>query len=206
MAAALLTGASATAAVVDPEVRVVIRTYDASRTEDTLPSARAVAGAILEEAGVSVTWMSCDAVFVGRVGHPCLAPLAKHELSVRFVRLPPHQGQLRLLALGNSLVDTHHRLGSLATIYLDRVERLAGRWRVDVGTLLGRAVAHEIGHLLLGSSAHAAAGVMRAEWSQHALRSERPGDWAFTSSDAQSIREAVRLRKARQMAAGRIGD
>ena len=70
------------------------------------------------------------------------------------------------MTLGDSLVDTRLRGGALATIYVNRVATLAGRCDVDVQTLLARAVAHEIGHLLLGTSAHASSGLMRAAWSQ----------------------------------------
>jgi hypothetical protein len=109
------------------------------------------------------------------------------------------------VALGYSLVDTRLRAGALATVYVDRVAALAAAFRLDVRTLLARAIAHEVGHLLLGTANHAPAGLMRAVWSQHALRHERPGDWIFTPRDAQAMRDAVRMRTARQMAS-RIGE
>jgi hypothetical protein len=196
----------ASAAVVDPELRVVIRTYDASAAAGDLTLAQAAATAILEDAGIAVTWVRCDAVFVGRDEHLCVAPLAANELAIRFVRLPAHRAGQDLVALGDSLVDTRLRAGSLATIYVNRVAALAGRCRIDVRTLLGRAVAHEIGHLLLGTSAHASSGLMRAAWSQSALRRERPEAWTFTADDAQAIRDAVRVRTARRLAAARLGE
>jgi hypothetical protein len=197
---------SASAAVVDPELRVVIRTYDASTAVGHLAASLAAAGAILEDAGIDVTWVSCDAVFVRRDENPCLAPLAANELAVRFVRLRPHAAERDLVTLGDSLVDTRLRAGSLATIYIDRVSALAGRCRIDVRTLLGRAVAHEIGHLLLGTPAHASSGLMRAAWTQEALRRQRPADWVFTPRDAGAMRDAVRVRAARKLAAARIGE
>ena len=196
----------ATAAVVDPELRVVIRTYDTSTAAGDLAPAVATAGAILEDAGVSVTWVGCDAVFVWHDENPCLAPLAANELAVRFVRLPAHLAGQDLVTLGESLVDTRLRTGSLATIYVNRVAALARRCRIDMRTLLGRAVAHEIGHLLLGTPAHASSGLMRAAWSQNALRRERAEDWTFMPRDAHAMREAVRARGARLMAAGTIGE
>jgi hypothetical protein len=193
------------AAVVDPELRVVLRTYDASETSELAP-ALATAAAILEHAGIAATWVSCDAVFVRRDDDPCLARLGAHELAIRFVRLPPHKMQEDVLALGDSLVDTHLRTGSLATIYVNRVAALARRCRIDAGTLLGRALAHEIGHLLLGTSAHTTSGLMRATWSQHALRNARVDEWVFAPQEAESMRDAVRMRNARRMAAARIGE
>ena len=196
--------APAAAAVVDPELRVVIRTYAPPGVVSDLSPALAAAAAILEDAGVGVTWVQCDVVFVQRDDHRCLAPLAANELAIRFMRLPPHLAEQDVVTLGDSLIDTRLRSGSLATIYVNRVATLARRCGVDEQTLLARAVAHEIGHLLLGTSAHASSGLMRAAWSQAALR--RAADWRFTAPDALAIRERVRVRTARLMASGKIGE
>jgi hypothetical protein len=198
--------APAAAAVVDPELRIVIRTYDASAALGDRSAALAAAEAILEDAGVGVTWVSCDVVFVQRDDNPCLAPLAANELAIRFIRLPPHLAVQDFVTLGDSLVDTGNRGGALATIYANRVAALAGRCRVDVRTLLARAVAHEIGHLLLGTSAHSSTGLMRASWSQAALRRAVAEDWTFTAPDARALREGVRGRNARWLAAGKLGE
>jgi hypothetical protein len=194
------------ASVVDPELRIVIRTYDAPSTAGDLAPALAAARTILEDAGIAITWVSCDTVFMRRDEDPCLAPLAANELAIRFVRLAPRQTPHDLVALGDALVDTRLRTGSLATIYIERVSTLARRCGVDVRTLLGRAMAHEIGHLLLGTAAHAASGVMRAAWSPHTLRSERAEYWTFAPQEAGSMRDAVRVRNARRLAAARLGE
>lgn len=192
----------ATAAVIDPDTRVVVRTYESTTLPGDRAAALAVAAAILEGAGLDVKWVACDSVLVRRDVHePCVTPLAANELAIRFVRLPPSQGQMDPIALGYSLVDTRLRAGALATVYVDRVAALAATCHLDVRTLLGRAIAHEVGHLLLGTADHAPDGLMRAAWSQHALRHERPGDWVFTPRDAQAMREAVHVRTARQLAA-----
>ena len=195
----------AAAAVVDPELRVVIRTYVQSAALGEMSAVLSTAAGILEGAGVGVSWVNCEAVFIRRDENPCLAPLAANELAVRFIRLSPHEAEQDLVTLGDSLVDTRLGTGSLATIYVNRVVVLAARCGMDTPTLMGRALAHEIGHLLLGTAAHASAGVMRAAWSQTALR-RADGDWTFTDADARVMRERVRARNARRLAAGRIGE
>lgn len=200
MAAAMLAALPATAAVNDPDTRVVIRTYERTTLLGDRASALAAATAILEAAGLDLTWVACDASVVRLGDDPCLAPLAANELAIRFVRLPPSQGRADQIALGYSLVDTQLRAGSLATVYVDRVAALARTCQLEVPTLLGRAIAHEVGHLLLGTARHAPAGLMRATWSQHALRHGRPGDWVFTPRDAQAMRDAVRMRAAPRLA------
>lgn len=205
MAIAIFAVHPSAAAVVDPDMRVVVRTYDTSATRGTLTPGLAVAAAILEEAGIGVTWVNCEAAADLRAD-PCLVPLAVNQLAIRFVHLPPGQTLKDIVILGDSLVDTRLRAGSLATIYLDRVSALAAHCDVDVSVLLGRAIAHEIGHLLLGTSAHAVSGLMRSAWSFDAIRYDRPAAWTFSSRDARHMRNAVRVRQSRLMAAAKLGE
>lgn len=193
IAGALFAAVLVPAAASAHEDAVVIRTYDASGLpEADLDAALAAAFAILEDAGVPVARLSCDQPDEAARLHPCRAPLAPHELSLRLVRLPPDG--IGPVTLGYSLVETPAGFGSLATVYVDRVARLAAAARVDVPTVLGRAIAHEIGHLLLGTNAHARAGVMRAVWSPEAVRASTPRDWRFTTRDTTALRDGARRR------------
>jgi len=65
--------------------------------------------------------------------------------------------------------------------------------------LLGFAVAHEVGHLLLGTNTHAAAGLMRAVWSRSDIQRNHPADWLFTAADSLAMSRALRQRQV-QMA------
>jgi len=49
-------------------------------------------------------------------------------------------------------------------------------------------MAHELGHLLLGTSSHAQAGLMRAFWSDQTLRSWSRADWELMPSEVEAIR------------------
>jgi hypothetical protein len=92
------------------------------------------------------------------------------------------------LPLGDALVDTGTRSGVFATIYLDRVAMLAAAGSMDMRLLLGYAIAHEIGHLLIGSNAHSPTGLMRSMWKSGELKRYRTGDWMFTTEDIAAIR------------------
>ena len=68
--------------------------------------------------------------------------------------------------------------GAAAMIALDRAAAIASRGSLNRGALsfdqrlglvLGRAVAHEIGHFLLAGSPHQDAGLMRARFPEHEL-------------------------------------
>lgn len=181
------------------KTQLVIRTYDiTSASHPNRTVALAIADAILEEAGLNIVWAACETAVAQDASHPCLARLRPHEVSIRFARLSDAAGD-RHRALGYSLVDTQGRTGSLATIYVDRVAALAAAAAMPAADVLGRAIAHEVGHLLLGTAEHSRAGVMRAVWSPSMLRRHRPGDWEFTEHDAQALRHAIQLRTPLQL-------
>jgi hypothetical protein len=54
-------------------------------------------------------------------------------------------------------------LGSLAYIFYPKVKELAGHCPEQEFMILGRAMAHELGHLLLGENSHSAQGLMKAQ-------------------------------------------
>jgi hypothetical protein len=49
-------------------------------------------------------------------------------------------------------------------------------------------MAHEIGHLLLGSTAHSATGLMREVWTDEELQRNRPEDWVFAEPQRNLLR------------------
>ena len=81
--------------------------------------------------------------------------------------------------MGDSIIDRRSQSGVFATVYADRVSYMASRAAINPAVLLGRAIAHELGHLQLGSG-HSSAGIMRRSWTVNELRCSRPGDWQFT--------------------------
>ena len=92
-----------------------------------------------------------------------------------------------------------------ATVYIDRVEWLSRQAGADAVVVLGFAVAHEIGHLLLGTNAHAAHGIMRAIWSRDELQHANANDWVFSRSEGSKMRASLAERnglKSSQDASG----
>lgn len=171
-------------------LRIVVRVYDSiGVATKVFDRAHQVSEEILTEAGVESAWRNCR-MASGRASSSndeCSDPLDDRELIVRIVRAPEGIGGPDA-AYGYSLVNTKSRSGSLATVFGDRVNVAADRVRVDGGTLLGRAMAHELGHLLLGSTEHSAEGLMRAVWSDRALLSRRAADWRFSAIDLSRLR------------------
>jgi hypothetical protein len=179
----------------DPGVRVAIRIYDNSGFRGVeVQAATETVTAIFRQADIDVEWVSCNGPAVRDDEHRCASPLRGNELAVRLVRIHTDVSYQGDLPLGYSLVDVKTHSGALATVFMDRVVWLAGNARLDVRPLLGRAIAHELGHLLLGTNEHANGGLMRAVWSSESLRAKKATDWTFETAQAEAIRQGLRLR------------
>jgi hypothetical protein len=61
----------------------------------------------------------------------------------------------------------------------------------ETGGLLGRAIAHELGHLLLGTTSHEREGLMRAYWLADEVRRRFTRDWTFSASSILDVRRAA---------------
>ena len=158
------------------DATLVIRTYDNfGVTAGEMTNARTVAGAILQDAGLRAVWRDCSA--------SCADALGPGELLLRIVAAPEAPGAIVAGSLGCAVIDLQQRAGTLATVYADRINLLAFRTGVHAGTLLGRAIAHEIGHLLLGTVRHSATGLMRALWSDRELQRDLTADWTWSPED-----------------------
>jgi hypothetical protein len=77
----------------------------------------------------------------------------------------------------------------MATVFHDQIQAVARRTGVARSELLGRALAHEVGHLLLGVRGHSRSGIMRAVWTDDELTRDRPDDWVFAPVDSQRLQQ-----------------
>jgi hypothetical protein len=170
---------------------LVLRTYDAfGVSAGEMRQARVTVDDLLRPASVHAEWRECSAArFSQRAGEPPCGDLAVDELVLRIVAATSATVPS---SLGSALLDA--RGGVLATVYADRVRSLAARARVNPGQLLGRVIAHEIGHLLLSGAPHAASGLMRPRWSESEMRNERWLDWRWSSREIMDIARAVESR------------
>jgi hypothetical protein len=181
---------------------VVIRMYDMTTSAPALRAeAMRTASAIVRDAGVRLKWADCS-----RAGadHPCHTVPGTRELVVRIMPKPgagANRSRDALSIRGHSGgVDEHlgfaavgdaSRAGILATVYFESVEAAARRGGIDTSTLLGRAIAHEVGHLLMPGAGHSSNGLMRAPWAYEELMADRREDWLFSSRDRRHLRAAL---------------
>ena len=166
-------------------VSLVVRVYDAyGLPEGELQAARAVVERIFTDAGVAVRWAPC----------PCVARIGPTELVIRIAAAPPAS---EAASLGFSYVDVDRKAGTLATVFADRVTALAVAGGVDRREVLGRAMAHEVGHLLLGTRDHDRDGLMRGQWTTVELARNRPWEWMLSRREGAAMRQAL-ARRGRQ--------
>ena len=174
---------------------LVIRTYDVfGVSPHDLEVARQTADGALRAAGLETSWTACQTA--GRRDEQpstgCELLPQSGEVVIRIVAEGRGSGDRS--ALGDAFVDTRHRQGVLATLYGGRIVAFAEQAGIEPGWLLGRALAHEVGHLLLGSAAHGSHGLMRAQWTLEELRRRIDADWLFSGADAAAMQAGLKRR------------
>ena len=166
--------------------RLLVRVYNSfgvSRHE--LGAALRLASAIFRDAGLDTTWRECRTP-KGPSSHStdrCQDVPAPEDLIIRVIAGPPTQHRTAV-PLGFSFIDRQTGSGVLSTIYADRLFATAARVAVDRGDLLAVSMAHEVGHLILGSVTHTDDGLMAAYWPDAVLRHDAARSWRFSPYQA----------------------
>jgi hypothetical protein len=167
---------------------ITIRVYDSTGVApNDRTAALKTAGAILSRADLDAIWIVCTPARDGRHQPGCDAAPASHELVVRLTYSSPTGEDGNSRAFGNTLIDATTATGTLSTVFVDRVDWLASTGKAKRTDVLGRAIAHEIGHQLLGSNAHAPRGLMRETWTAEELTRNRPDDWQFSTAQRTAL-------------------
>ena len=78
--------------------------------------------------------------------------------------------------------------GAYSDVFYDSVKKLHEEWPTRTPILLGHVIAHEIGHLLLGTNAHSWMGIMRSQWQGEELQSIAMGKLLFTPPQIESLK------------------
>lgn len=176
---------------------VTIRIYNyAGVPPAELAAARASAERIFQEAGLSLQWRMCRVPNAAERAtsalnldnDACTDVLRDTGEFVLRLQTSAHAGASSHTALGDSLMDSRTGSGVLITLDPRLVRTIATQAAADPAVLLGRAIAHEVGHLLIGTPSHSPYGLMRALWTQRELRGNSAEDWQFTDGDIAQMR------------------
>ena len=165
---------------IEPRLTLNVQVHNMARAwVEVVTEAEKVAAGIFHAAGIRIVWNECR----------CSPVLTPTSVMLRIIPrfFGSKQSNSRRENLGYAVAGTEG--GGLATVFYDRVEAIAKG--ENLSRVLGYAIAHEIGHVLLGQSSHSPAGLMRANWSEKDLRPVHRDRMQFTPEQADHIRAAL---------------
>jgi hypothetical protein len=173
-------------------VRLTVRVLNiADLGAEELSRVLSVTRSIYARVGIDVAWIDCSASVA-----KCSNPLAPHEVWLRIAPGGDDSKGPAPQTLGFANVDPVTKTGVMATVYAGQTARLAQEASISRNTLLAWVAAHELGHLLLGSTSHQSSGLMRAAWSAADLRTGQASAPQFSDDDASGLRAGL-ARRAR---------
>ena len=80
--------------------------------------------------------------------------------------------------------------GGIVSVFVDRVYDSSTRWGLFSGEVLGDAIAHELGHLLLGAE-HSSKGIMKGSWTSQDLHLAGRGKLRFSPDQVGLLQRAA---------------
>jgi len=171
-------------------ITITLRVYDYVRmNRPALLAAEGEAAAILAQAGLEARWVDCSTSEAELDHYPdCRSAWKANDFVLRL--LPNSMVEPRAKwqeALG--FTPECDAVGTCTTsIFHDRVICMAEGANATLAVLLGRAMAHEIGHLLLGANSHSRTGIMRASWSGRDLSLDGRPYLLFTPEQSRQMK------------------
>jgi hypothetical protein len=163
--------------------RLTISVYnDAGVPSNVLNHAEERGTGIFSRAGLDLTWINCSRPRTDKQG--CARIEGSEHLVIRII---PHMvgadidGKFGLSFLGAG------GFGRYCDVFWDKIQEL-GTDKVEEWAVLGSVMAHEIGHLILGSHSHAISGIMRAQWDQKELQRIGMGTLLFLPEEEKQMK------------------
>ena len=176
-----------------PRINVRVHNY-AQVSSEILTQAETEAAEILGKAGIEINWTNCDPTRkdLGDANE-CNQLLRPTNLAVRIL---PYFGVMP----GTDKNTMGFALGNLASVSVRRVSEEAAEFGVKPYEVLGPAIAHELGHMLLGQRGHSPSGIMRTRWRREDYERAPRGAFKFTAEQAEQMRAEVAGRNRMQRA------
>ncbi|HXR32746.1 MAG TPA: hypothetical protein VN830_03505 [Verrucomicrobiae bacterium] len=174
---------SVRAADPSPTIRVRVTNYTEA-TAATVSKAEREAGRLLGEAGLNVVWIDCQLKqTAANPTDPCQQELEPADIVLRVLPDRARNG-VQDGAFGIAVLPV------LASVYYEHAVSLARNDGAEFETpiILGFVMAHEIGHLMLGSNSHSDTGIMQGQWERKQVRQLMKGDLHFTAQQSKLIR------------------
>jgi len=191
-----------------PKSQLMVRIYNVAYTDPkVLAQAEQVATDVFNRAGIVMEWKerpasepeahTMDFTAAGVATTACPKPLSSAGLAVRIIPIAPPV--LSQQALGFALPCSSQ--GTAVTVFADRAQWVSHYAAVPLHQVLGQALAHEIGHVLLRSGEHAAEGIMKASWDKGDYQHMATDYLLFTLEQSEQMRRELQRIQRKEVAA-----
>jgi len=164
---------------------VLVQSY-AKIDPRVLRRAEESAARVLATGGVQAHWLECSES--PQVRQQCQNPSRVPYFVVQLLPAGVTRRAAPTGSLGFAVPSERGHVGSFAGVFYDRVEKLSSRGFSEP-TILGHAIAHEMGHLLLGVEGHSDRGIMKAEWRPKELEQAVNGLLGFDPAQRRRIQQ-----------------
>jgi hypothetical protein len=152
-----------------------------------LKFAESEAAKIYAKAGVYLEWHECPATARAEsADSACAAPLTPSDLRLRIV------DSVKLKGVHALSEASGYAIGDLALVQLQYLQELPTPSEYFRDLMLGRVIAHEIGHALLGPK-HSSHGIMQARWGDEQLL-RAASELVSTPDQENALRLAIKAR------------
>lgn len=150
----------------------------------TIQRAEGVASGVLRDAGVEVIWLNCpqDAMQEASLGRCSEASFPWHL----HLGILPVSRDLKSSTVGISF-SSENGEGCYADLFWQPIKQLQEQTDISPSVILGHSLAHELGHLLLGTDSHSRQGLMRAHWTGEDLAKASKGNLRFSQEESLRI-------------------
>jgi hypothetical protein len=154
----------------------------------TIERAESEAGRIFREVGVEVIWLNCpqDTLREASLGRCAEASFPLH-LHLRILRA---SRGLKASTVGISF-SAEDGQGCYADLFYEPILQLQEETHASASVILAHAMAHELGHLLLGTNSHSPSGLMRAHWTREDLSKASKGNLQFSREQSLGIMNRI---------------
>jgi hypothetical protein len=171
-----------------PGIVVLVYNY-AAVSAFTMSRACDKVNRLYREAGVEIEWRDPLADSRYRI-NPTSNPSEAFTVQILIRSRRSSRGPSTPESVMGEAHPTDENGGTLSVFY-DQILRVARRYNQPLADILGLAIAHEMGHLLLPVHAHSTTGIMRAEWGADEIRRGIDGSLVFTADQAVLIRAKI---------------
>jgi len=171
-----------------PKLSISVHNYADVPAEHVL-AAEEEAHKIFEQAGLETVWLTCSPKLENTQPAGCYITDRTHLVLKLQRHAVSKQVRNRTDVLGIATLD-ENGVGYHGYVFCDRVQKLAEARKLS-HRLLGDVLAHELGHLLLGSTAHSISGLMSGQWSGEGLRRVSEGAMFFAPSESRVMRHRL---------------